>query len=235
MVIKEDDLCVCSFQGCWYVFGSPESAHGFIEDPGMKDGLLEKGAGPGGEDVFFETDALHPEFVKELQNRYHDTPKLLRRVGRDYSVWKLKGRIFILGPNPKVERDFVRSKELVLAKTFFGTGPCGETVVVEASKSNNQFADLLMERFNSRPVLIETRCPDYFVWRVMGRVIVVGSVESSLDLETGRELASTRALTSVGPNGETVVFETDSRRPELLQRLATTYFGEDNIPRGLTQ
>jgi hypothetical protein len=154
-------------------------------------------------------------------------------VGREYSVWKQKGRIFILGPDPVVERDFIRSRELVVSKTFFGAGPRGETVVVEASKSKNQFADLLMERFEARPILIETRCPDYFVWKEKGRLIVVGSAQSSLDLETGRELRSTRALMGAGPNGETVVFETDGGRSEMLQRLATTYFGEGKIPAGL--
>jgi hypothetical protein len=218
------------YQGRVYVFASRESGRDFPETMAMKDGFLEVGAGPSGEDVVFETDADRPELTDELRKRYHDTPQLLWRVGREYSVWKQKGRIFILGPNPTVERDFLRSKELVVSKTFFGEGPKGETVVVEASKSKNQFADLLMERFNARPILIEKRCPDYFVWKEMGRVVVVGSVESSLELETGRELASTRALIGAGPNGETVVFETDNHSRELLQRLATVYFGEGKIP-----
>lgn len=243
-VIDEDDLCVWYYQGRLYVFGSRESCRifsdkalipfaGVSETPAMNNGYLEAGAGPSGEDVVFETDGERPEFVNELQERYHGMPKLLWRVGREYSVWALKGRIFILGPNPTVERDFIRSKELVLSKTFFGAGPKGETVVVEASKSKNQFADLLMERFQDRPILIEKRCPDYFVWKELGRVVVVGSADSSLDLETGRELSSTRALIGAGPQGETVVFETDSRRPELLQRLASAYFGEGKIPMGL--
>jgi hypothetical protein len=232
-ISNDNDLCVWSYQGRLYVFGSRESGRNFSETPAMNDGFLEAGAGPSGEDVVFEKNGDHPEFVEELQERYHGMPKLLWRVDREYSVWTLKGRIFVLGANPVVERDFIRSRELVLSKTFFGAGPKGETVVVEASKSKNQFADLLMERFNARPILIEKRCPDYFVWRQMGRVLVVGSAASSFDLETGRELVSTRALIGAGPNGETVVFETDSRRPELLQRLATVYFGEGEIPAGL--
>jgi len=232
-IIDEEDLSVWMYQGRVYVFASRESGRAFPETMAMQDGFLEAGAGPSGEDVVFETDADRPELTEELRQRYQSSPQLLWRVGREYSVWKQKGRLFILGPNPTVERDFLRSKELVLSKTFFGAGPKGETVVVEASKSKNQFADLLMERFNARPILIEKRCPDYFVWKEMGRVVVVGSVESSLELETGRELSSTRALIGAGPNGETVVFETDDRRPELLQRLAATYFGEGNIPEGL--
>lgn len=232
-ISDDNDLSVWSYQGRLYVFGSRESGQNFSETLVMNEGFLEAGAGPSGEDVLFETNGDHPEFVEELRKRYHVTPKLLWRVDREFSVWTLKGRIFVLGTNPVVERDFVRSRELVLSKTFFGAGPKGETVVVEASKSKNQFADLLMERYNARPILIEKRCPDYFVWKQMGRVLVVGSAASSLDLETGRELPSTRALMGAGPNGETVVFETDSQRPELLQRLATVYFGEGNIPAGL--
>jgi len=232
-ISDEEGLSVWSYQGRVYVFSSRESGRDFAEVMATKDGFVEAGAGPSGEDVVFETDAARPELTDELRRRYHETPQLMWRAGREYSVWRQKGRIFILGPNPTVERDFVRSKELVLSKTFFGAGPNGETVVVEASKSKNQFADLLMERYSARPILIEKRCPDYFVWGQMGRVLVVGSADSSLDLETGRELASTRALIGAGPNGETVVFETDCRRPELLQRLATAYFGEGKIPAGL--
>jgi hypothetical protein len=234
-ISSEDDICVWAYQGRLYVFGSraagPESVSALAETGGS----LEKGVGPSGEDVVFATDVERPEFVEELKKRYRGAPKLLWRAGREYSVWNLNGRIYILGPNPTVERDFLRSRELVVSKTFFGEGPKGETVVVEASKSKNQFADLLMERYKARPILIEKRCPDYFVWKQMGRVLVAGSAESSFELETGRELASTRALIGAGPNGETVVFETDSRSPELLQRLAATYFGADNIPRGLIQ
>jgi hypothetical protein len=233
LIIDAEDLVVWLSRGRLYVFASQESGLNFDEISVGNAGFLESGAGPSGEDVVFETDPSRPELTKELQERFHAAPILLWRVGREYSVWKQKNRIFILGPDPIVERDFIRSRELVLSKTFFGAGPHGETVVVEASKSKNQFADLLMERFNARPILIETRCPEYFVWKEMGRLIVVGSVESSLDLESGRELRSSRALIGAGQNGETVVFETSGVRPELLQRLAGTYFGEGNIPAGL--
>ncbi len=233
LIIDEEDLVVWLSRGCLYVFASQESGRNFEEIPVGDTGFIEAGAGPSGEDVVFEANPAQPELTRELQKRYHAAPILLWRVGREYSVWKQKGRVFILGPDPVVERDFIRSRELVLSKTFFGAGPNGETVVVEASKSKNQFADLLMERFEARPILIESRCPDYFVWKEKGRLLVVGSAESSLDLETGRELRSTQALMGAGPNGETVVFETDRGRPEMLQRLAAVYFGEGKIPAGL--
>jgi len=233
LIIDAEDLVVWLSRGRLYVFASQESGRNFDEIPVGNAGFLEADAGPSGEDVVFEANPALPELTRELQERFHAAPILLWRVGREYSVWKQKGRIFILGPDPVVERDFIRSRELVVSKTFFGAGPRGETVVVEASKSKNQFADLLMERFEARPILIETRCPDYFVWKEKGRLIVVGSAQSSLDLETGRELRSTRALMGAGPNGETVVFETDVGRSEMLQRLAATYFGEGKIPAGL--
>jgi hypothetical protein len=235
LVSSEDNLSVWSYRGRLHVFGSKESGRAFGKTPMTEAGFLDTGAGPVGEDVVFETDAEHPGFSEELQERYRRAPRLLRRVGRDYSVWKRENRLFVLGPNESVEREFMRTGELTISKTFFNSGPQGETVVVEASKSKHQFADQLMERFNARPVLIEKRCPDYFVWKDSGRLIVLGSAESSLRLESGRWLPKTQALIGAGPQGETVVLETDNSRPELLQRLATAFFGEGKVPTGVLQ
>lgn len=228
-----DDLAVWAHGGRLYVFGSSEAGRRFQENPMMSDGLVEPGAGPAGEEVVFENDPGNPESVKELQQRYHQTPKLLWRVGRNHSVWKLGGRIYVLGPDPVVERDFLLTRELVVSKTFFGLGPRGETVVVEASKSRNQYADLLLESFLARPVLIDSRCPDYFVWKKQGRILVVGSPASSSVIESGGDPASTRALLGAGPEGETVAFEADWRRPQLFERLVKAYFGEGAVPAGL--
>lgn len=227
-------LSVWSYQGRLYVFGSEAAGRAFEAAPHAGAGLVDAGAGPTGEDVVFaRADAAHPRFTDELRERYRRTPKLLRRAGRAYSLWQREDRLFVLGPNTPVEEEFVRSGELTIAKTFFDAGPKGETVVVEASKGKNQFADLLMERYLARPLLIDKRCPDYFAWKENGHVIVLGSAESSLRLETGGWLPETRAFIGVGPQGETVAFETDSRRPELLRRLATRYFGEGKVPAGV--
>lgn len=232
-VTSEDNLTVWSYRGNLYVFGSKEAGRAFEKNPQAATGVLVTAAGPSGEDVFFESNPTHPEFSQELQKSYQRAPKLLHRAGREYSVWKHDNRIFILGPNPVVEDVFVQTGELTLSKTFFDAGPHGETVVVEANKSKNQFADLLMERYNSQPVLIEKRCPDFFLWKVNGRLIVLGSAESSLKLESGLWLPTTKAFIGIGPQGETVSFETDNNRPELFRRLATAFFGEGKVPQGV--
>lgn len=230
LVSDLETLSVWSYRGRLHVFGSRQAGHSFRKAPSQHQGAVDAGAGPSGEDVVFETATARPEFTKELQERYRHAPKLLRRVGQEYSVWKHRDRLFVLGPNPTVERELVRSGELIISKTFFDAGPHGETVVVESSKSKNQYADLLLERFLARPMLLEKRCPDYFVWQENGRLIVLGSAESSLRLETGRWLPETRTFIGAGPQGETVSFETDHRRPEQLRRLATAFFGEGRVP-----
>lgn len=236
LVENGDRLFVWSYHGRLYVFGSRESSQAFQKAPWTEGGVIDAGAGPAGEEVVFASDATgtgNPGSADVLRERFRHTPKLLRRVGREYSVWSHKDRLFVLGPNTTVEPDFLRTGELILTKTFFSAGPHGETVVVEAKKDKNQFADLLMEKFNAQPILIDHRCPDYFVWKESGRLIVLGSMESSLHFETDRLLPDTHAVIGVGPKGETVSFEADKRHPELFRRLTTAFFGDGKVPAGI--
>jgi hypothetical protein len=225
LVGKTDALSVWSYQGRLYVLGAEEAGRTFKDAPLAGTGIAAAGAGPAGEEVVFAS--------QEVRERYRRLPKLLRRVGREYSLWQREDRLFILGPNTPVEQEFGRTGELAISKTFFDAGPHGETVVVEANKNKNQYADLLMARYQARPVLIDHACPDYFVWQENGRLIVLGSALSSTRLESGHGLPDTRAVIGVGPQGETVAFEADRRRPELLRRLAARFFGAGKVPPGV--
>lgn len=177
--------------------------------------------------------ACDPQAAPAQEEGQEGKPRLLRRVGQDFSVWEHRGRLYVLGVDSQAERELNQTGELALAKTFFGAGPQGESVAVEVSKSKHEYADRLMERFSGQPRLIEKRCPDYFLWKERGRFVVLGSAESSLRYESGRGLPGTRAVIGGGPQGETVILEEDSWHPELLRRLAAAFFGEGNIPAGL--
>lgn len=71
----------------------------------------------------------------------------------------------------------------------------------------------LKEMYEGTPHLVAKEGKDYFVYHHQGHYYVIGS---------GR-LPYTRTLIGGGPQGKTVVFEVDKKRPEYVERLMTQF------------
>lgn len=221
MIAEDGNFSIWLFRGKYYVLGTTEAALALKK--GTPPLRIEDvpGLGPHGETVGFAADPADPGLAKRLEKQFKATPLLLRQYGREYYVWKYDGRIFVIG-DPDTNTLFAATKVLPLTKTLFAAGPMGETVIVEAKNNNPDFTERLVERFLASPHLV-AQDKDYFVWRYMNRLYVIGSPGASLSFEQSQLLPESRAFLGRGPKGETVIFET-GKDPRLLKRLEERFF-----------
>ena len=63
----------------------------------------------------------------------------------------------------------------------------------------------------------------YFVYHHQGRYYVVGSTKMSIKFIGSGHLPYTRTVIGGGPQGKTVVFEVDKKKPEYAERLMTQF------------
>ncbi len=70
-----------------------------------------------------------------------------------------------------------------------------------------------------KPVLLDSQDNNYFVWKYDNRIFVIGNPKTSADFETQHHLPYTRTILGAGPNGETVIFEVNKKKPEFAEGL----------------
>ncbi len=154
-------------------------------------------------------------------------PELVDSNGKDYFVYKNKGRVFVVGTT-KMNEMFKKHGHLPYTKTILGAGPMGETVVFEVDKEDPAHAERLVETYTNTPHLLASSGDDYNVYKFKSRIYVVGQKEMNMKFKKLHHLPYTKTILGAGPKGETVVFQVDKKKPELVNRLVDTY---NNTPK----
>ena len=132
-----------------------------------------------------------------------------------------EGRIYVIG-NASTNASFLKTHHLPYTFTKIGSGPKGETVVVEADKSGNELQDKLWEKFRLRNLYYAEEEHD-------GRIYVLGSARSQLVFRDSPHLPYALTLIGAGVGGKTVVFEVDKDNDALAQRLKQEYASRHDI------
>jgi hypothetical protein len=81
----------------------------------------------------------------------------------------------------------------------------------------------LQEMYESTPHLVAREGEDYFVYHHQGRYCVVGSTKMRIKFIGSGHLPYTRTVIGGGPQGKTVVFEVNKKKPEYVERLMTQF------------
>lgn len=149
-------------------------------------------------------------------------PQLLKSSGNDFFVYSHLDRLYVVG-STESSKDFAHSGHLPYTRTILGGGPQGETVVFEIDKKNPDLTHRLEKSFAKTPFLIESNSKDYFVYKLDGRIFVIGQAPTSEEFSRQGHLPYTRTMLGAGPQGETVVFEVDKKNPALVERLQKSY------------
>lgn len=75
---------------------------------------------------------------------------------------------------------------------------------------------------NNGPALIESE-ENYYVWEYEGRIWVIGNQSTSENFAKNHHMPYTKTVLGAGPNGETVIFEVDKKKPEMADQLKSKY------------
>ena len=73
------------------------------------------------------------------------------------------------------------------------------------------------------PTLVNQIGEDFYVCDHDGRYYVIGSAEMAKKFKGSGHLPYTHTLIGDGPQGKTVVFEVDKKKPEYVERLMTQF------------
>ena len=76
---------------------------------------------------------------------------------------------------------------------------------------------------SGKPSLVASTGDNYYVYKHEGRLYVIGSQEMSKQFAAHGHLPYTRTVLGAGPNGETVVYEVDTKEPAYAERLMAQY------------
>ena len=123
----------------------------------------------------------------------------------------------------EMAKKFEGSGHLPYTRTLIGAGPNGRTVIFEVIKKKPEYVERLQEMYDSTPHLVAREGEDCFVYHHQGRYYVIGSAKMSIKFIGSGHLPYTRTLTGGGPQGKTVAFEVDKKKPEYVERLMAQF------------
>ena len=149
-------------------------------------------------------------------------PTLVNQIGGDFYVYDHDGRYYVIG-SAEMAKKFKGSGHLPYTRTLIGAGPHGRTVIFEVVKKKPEYVERLQEMYESAPHLVAREGEDYFVYHHQGRYYVVGSTKMSIKFIGSGHLSYTRTVIGGGPQGKTVVFEIDKKKPEYVEWLMTQF------------
>ncbi len=149
-------------------------------------------------------------------------PQLYKSSGDDFFIYSHLDRLYVVG-SAEASEEFSQSGHLPYTRTLIGAGPQGETVVFEIDKKNPDLTRRLEQTFGKTPFLLESNGKDFFVYKLDGRIFVIGQASTSEEFSRQGHLPYTRTMLGAGPQGETVVFEVDKKNPALVERLQKSY------------
>ncbi|MBF0351499.1 MAG: hypothetical protein HQM11_10740 [SAR324 cluster bacterium] len=106
------------------------------------------------------------------------------------------------------------------------------TLVLGCSASSNkpmseehQNMESGTEEVSMKPAQLESST-NYYVWSYEGRIYVIHNENVNAKFEEFPHMPFTKTILGLGPEGETVVFEVDTKKPEVTERLEALYAGK---------
>jgi len=152
-------------------------------------------------------------------------PALLSSNNTDFFVYAYDNRIYVIGSKDMAEK-FEKQHHLTFTRTILGLGPKGETVVFEVDTKKPEYDARLQEKYSSTPALLISES-DFWMWKYDGRIFVIGDQQTNEDFKLNHHLTFTRTILGHGPQGETVIFEEQTKKPEFVEALQKRY---ENTP-----
>ena len=149
-------------------------------------------------------------------------PALVNQIGEDFYVYDHDGRYYVIG-NAEMAMKFEGSGHLPYTRTLIGAGPHGRTVIFEVVKKQPDYVERLQEMYESTPQLVAKEGEEYFVYHHQGRYYVIGSTKMSIEFIGSGHLPYTRTIIGGGPQGKTIVFEVDKKKPDYVERLMAQF------------
>ena len=177
------------------------------------------GAGPKGETIVFESEKKGHKLANRLEKEFHK-----RHPVATYTELSRDGRIYVIGWQGTAS-DFKKGGHVPYTRTLIGAGPNGETIVFESEKKGHKLANRLEKEFHKRhPVATYTEL------RRDGRIYVIGWQGTASDFKKGGHVPYTRTLIGAGPNGETIVIESEKKGHKLANRLEKEFHKRHPVP-----
>lgn len=149
-------------------------------------------------------------------------PALVNQIGEDFYVCDHDGRYYVVDSVEMVMK-FEGSGHLPYTRTLIGAGPHGRAVIFEVVKKQPEYVERLQGMYESTPRLVAKEGEDYFVCHHQGRYYVIGSARMSIKFIGSGHLPYTRTVIGGGPQGKTVVFEIDKKKPEYVECLMAQF------------
>ena len=151
-----------------------------------------------------------------------DMPTLVNQIGNHFYVYDHDGRYYVIG-SAAMAMTFEGSGHLPYTRTLIGAGPRARTVIFEVVKKEPEYVERLQETYEGTPHLVAREGKDYFVYHHQRRYYVIGSTKMSIKFIGSGHLPYTRTVIGGGPQGKTVVFEVDKKKPEHVERLMARF------------
>jgi hypothetical protein len=149
-------------------------------------------------------------------------PTLVNQIGEDFYVYDHDSRYYVIS-SAEMAMKFEGSGHLPYTRTLIGAGPHGRTVIFKVVKKKPEYVERLQEMYEGTPHLVAKEGEDYFVYHHQGRYYVIGSTKMSIKFIGSGHLPYTRTVIGGGPQGKTVVFEIDKKKPEYVERLMAQF------------
>ncbi|OHB68159.1 MAG: hypothetical protein A2W17_01150 [Planctomycetes bacterium RBG_16_41_13] len=191
----------CMREGRVYIFTSPAQKAAFEKSGELgKEMIIKIGHGPNGETMVFDSD----EAVIEYESR--QIKKTLEQLNINaYKMIERDGRFYVF-TSPSRKTDFDKSGEPGKGAIIkVGYGPKGETVVFDSPEAVKEYD-------NRNPRNQEVKISEasfYHELRKDNRLYIFTSVERKAEFEESGEVGKSIIKIGYGPNGETVVFDSD--------------------------
>lgn len=211
------------YLGRIYVISSDQARQYFLDYGELPEADIKYQAGPRGEAIVFEASRENPDLSQHLKKIFFETPYRLYTNGKSIWLYSYKGRTFVLG-SAESNVAFLKHKQLSHTKTVVGGGAMDETLIYEINRSKPDQLEYLEMKYRMTPKRIDGNGKDYWVYRMNGRIFVVGTLMVRDYFEAVHELPFTQTLISAGPKGETVVLEEVKKDKTVAGRLKAAFF-----------
>ena len=156
-----------------------------------------------------------------LAEKAESGPVLLSSNNTDFFVYAHNKRIYVVGSKEMAEK-FEKQHHLPYTRTILGLGPKGETVVFEVNKKKPEYVARIQKKYENTPALLISG-DSFWVWKYDGRVFVIGDGKTNDAFQANHHLPYTRTILGLGPQGETVIFEVQKKKPEFVDALQKKY------------
>jgi len=157
----------------------------------------------------------------QIAAKVEHSPQLVQK-NAVASYFDHDGRLYVIGKE-STKATFAKSPHLPYTRTLIGAGPQGQTVIFEVDKKNPALVESLFENYEKTPWQIASNDKDFFVYKVHGRLYVLGKKVTADKFVKNPHLPYTRTLIGAGPQGETLIFEVDKKNPAFALRLEKEY------------